>query len=112
MRSAFLQLYPALATLPQTSVPRPFQWLIHTERTCCSATSSAMPIAAPDAVRYEAEAVALTGADVWQGAASGGAYVGSLDELGKTLSFSVAVTDVAEYCLWVNYVNGSLRTAS
>jgi hypothetical protein len=46
---------------------------------------------------------------VRQGAASAGAYVGGLDELGDTLSFSVAVTNAAEYWLWINYANGSLR---
>ncbi|GAA2332359.1 ADP-ribosylglycohydrolase family protein [Dactylosporangium salmoneum] len=69
---------------------------------------SVVQITAPATTRYEAESAARSGGSVQSSAsASGGQYVGGLNNTGDYVQFSVTVPAAGEYRLAVNYASAT-----
>ncbi|MBB5874524.1 hypothetical protein F4553_007958 [Allocatelliglobosispora scoriae] len=65
-------------------------------------------ITAPATTRYEAESATRSGGQVRSaGTASGGQYVGGLDNTGDYVQFSVTVPSAGEYRMAVGFANGT-----
>ncbi|MFI5835781.1 ADP-ribosylglycohydrolase family protein [Micromonospora sp. NPDC051300] len=64
-------------------------------------------ITAPATTRYEAESTTVAGGEVrTSGSASGGSYVGGLDDTNASVQFTVSVPAAGQYRMGVGFANG------